>query len=64
MNNMSDGKNDGIVIMYCKNGTIYQVGLNQEQLDMLDLSIGACFPGVLNVINKPQGTIELVKAGK
>ncbi|MGX7745820.1 hypothetical protein [Rhodopseudomonas parapalustris] len=55
MNNMSDGKSDGIVIMYCKGGIIYPVDLNKEQLEMLDLSIGICFQGTLNVINKPLG---------
>ena len=61
MKNMSDGINDGIVIMYCKNGTIYPVGLKQEQLKMLDLSIGICFQGSLNVINKPIGNIINLK---
>ena len=61
MKNMSDGKSDGIVIMYCKNGTIYPVGLSSEQAEMLDLSIGICFQGTLNVINKPIGEIMNLK---
>lgn len=61
MKNMSDGVNDGIVIMYCKNGTIYPVGLNEDQLEMLDLSIGICFQGTLNVINKPMGNAVNLK---
>lgn len=61
MTNMSDGTNDGIVIMYCKNGIIYPVGLNKEQLEMLDLSMGICFPGTLSIINKPLGEIMNLK---
>ena len=61
MRNLSDGKSDGIVIMYCKNGVIYPVGLNQEQCDILDLSIGICFQGTLNIINKPMGKVEVLK---
>ncbi|MBX4259757.1 hypothetical protein KTC96_24845 (plasmid) [Clostridium estertheticum] len=62
MTNMSDGINDGIVIMYCKDGVIYPVGLNQEQLEMIDLSIGMCLQGSLNVIgNRPLGQIMNLK---
>lgn len=32
MNNMTDGKKDGIVLMYCKKGVIYPVALGKEQL--------------------------------
>lgn len=61
MNNMSDGTSDGIVIMYCKDGIIYPVGLNKEQLEMLDLSIGICFQGTLNIINQPIGRVVNLK---
>lgn len=60
MENMSDGIKDGIVIMYCKSGIIYPVGLNIEQLEMLDLSIGICFQGALNIINKPLGDAKIL----
>ena len=58
MKNLSDGVKDGIVIMYCKDGTIYPVGLKQEQLEMLDLSLGIFFQGTLKVINKPLGKVS------
>jgi len=64
MKNLSDGKSDGIVIMYCKDGVIYPVGLNQDQADMIDLSIGICFQGELHIINKPMGKVEILMKGK
>ena len=57
MKNLSDGIKDGIVIMYCKDGTIYPVGLKQEQLEILDLSIGM-FLEKLTIINKPLGKVS------
>ena len=64
MKNLSDGKSDGIVIMYCKSGTIYPVGLNKDQVEMLDLSLGICFQGVLQVFgDKPMGQISILKKG-
>jgi hypothetical protein len=58
MNNMSNGKNNGIVLMYCKEGVIYPVALTQEQLDILDMGIGMFLQGKLNVISdKPVGEI-------
>ena len=62
MKNLSDGQSDGIVIMYCKNGTIYPVGLNKDQAEMLDLSLGICFQGNLQVFgDKPVGRVEIIK---
>ena len=60
MKNLSDGVKDGIVIMYCKDGTIYPVGLKQEQLEILDLSIGMFLDGI-TIINKPVGKILNLK---
>ena len=62
MANMSDGKSDGIIIMYCKDGTVYPVGLTKDQFDMLDLSIGAFMQGSLKVFkDKPIGKITNIK---
>ena len=64
MKNLSDGKSDGIVIMYCKNGTVYPVGLNQDQADMLDLTLGICLQSKLQVFgDKPMGKVALLKKG-
>ena len=41
--NISDGKSDGIVIMYMKDEELHAVALTQEQADMLDLSIAMPF---------------------
>lgn len=58
MSNMSNGKSDGLVLMYCKDGVIYPVALTQEQIEMLDMGIGMFIQGKLNVISdKPIGKI-------
>jgi len=63
MKNLSDGKSDGIVIMYCKNGTIYPVGLNKEQVELLDLSLGM-FLGKLTIFqDKPMGKVNILRKG-
>ncbi|WP_461206902.1 hypothetical protein [Clostridium sp. DL1XJH146] len=54
MNNMSDGKTDGVIIMYCKDGQIYPVALNKDDLEMLDLSLGICLKEI-KLINSPLG---------
>ena len=65
MKNLSDGQNDGIVIMYCKNKIIYPVGLKQEQAEMLDLSLGIALQGNLQVFgDKPMGEIETIRKNK
>ena len=65
MRNLSDGQSDGIVIMYCKNGTIYPVGLNQDQVEILDLSLGIALQGNLQVFgDKPIGEIANLKKSK
>ena len=62
MNNMSDGKSNGVVIMYCKDGVIYPVGLKKGQLEMLDLSIGIALEGGIKVFSdKPQGKVDILK---
>ena len=62
MKNMSGGTSDGIVIMYCKDGIIYPVGLKKEQLEMLDISIGlALQDGVTVFKDKPQGKSTILK---
>ena len=62
MDNMSDGKSNGIVLMYCKDGVIYPVGLKKEQLEMLDLSIGIALEGGIKVFSdKPQGKVDILK---
>ena len=62
MNNMSDGTNNGMVIMYCKNGTIYPVGLKKEQLEMLDISIGVALQDGIKVFtNNPIGQVVALK---
>lgn len=58
MKNMSDGINDGIVIMYCKNGTIYPVGLKQDQVEMLDISIGVALNDGIKIFkDNPVGQV-------
>jgi hypothetical protein len=55
---LSDGKSDGVVLMYAKNGVLYPVALTEEQASMLSLTIGLSLNGKLNVISdKPQGNM-------
>ena len=61
MKNLSYGKSDGIVIMYCKNGVIYPVGLNEEQCDILDLSLGICLGKISIFEDKPMGQVDILK---
>ena len=37
---LTDGKSDGIMLAYVKNGTVYPLGLSQEQSEMVDLMLG------------------------
>ena len=55
---MSDGKSDGVALMYVKNGIVYPVALTQEQAESLDILVGVALGGTLTVIeDKPQGEI-------
>jgi hypothetical protein len=58
LTNMSDGKKDGLAIMYVKDGSIYPVGLNEEQLTMLDLLLPMAFENGVNVVStSPLATV-------
>jgi len=43
--NLSDGVSDGIVITYCKDGVIYPVALTENQVAMLDVTLGLALAG-------------------
>ncbi|NEZ72081.1 hypothetical protein EXM31_09930 [Clostridium botulinum] len=61
MINMCDGKNDGIVLMYCKKGVIYPVALGKEQLEILDTVIGVMLKNGLQIIkDMPQGQLKSI----
>ena len=52
-NNLSDGKSDGIVLFYMKEGKLKPIGLCQEQAEALDLIIMIPFKEKsLKVINQ------------
>lgn len=54
---MSDGKTDGLILMYNQKGIIYPVALNKDQMEMLDITIGMALGGKISLIkDKPQGT--------
>jgi len=55
MINMSDGKTDGFVLMYCQNGVIYPVALRLEEAEILDLTIGMSIKKIALIKDKPQG---------
>lgn len=54
MNNMTDGKKDGLALVYVKDSVAYPVALSKEQLEMLDITIGVCLSDGMKVIgDKP-----------
>ena len=58
MNNLSDGKSDGIVIMYVKDGVVYPVALKKDQIEFIDFSIGMMFGKLSVITDHPQGKIK------
>ena len=64
MNNMSDGKTDGLALMYLKNGTLYPVGLTRDQLEALDLIIGVAIQNKIHIFTEqPMGKAISVLKG-
>lgn len=64
-NVMSDGQSDGIALMYVKNGTVYPVALNKEQVEMLNITLSMALGGRLTVVeDKPQGELVDYKKEK
>ena len=63
MNHLSNGEKDGIVLMYCKDKTLYPVGLTNEQVSRLDAILEISFSGTtLHVLmDKPQGSATNLK---
>ncbi|AUN10404.1 MULTISPECIES: hypothetical protein [Clostridium] len=58
MNNMTDGKKDGLALVYVKDSVAYPVALSKEQLEMLDITIGMCLSDGMKVIgDKPIGKV-------
>lgn len=54
MNILSDGKSDGIALSYVKDGNIYPVALEKEQVEMLDITIAMALQGKLSVVKSKQ----------
>ena len=54
---------DGLILMYVKDDTVYPVAITQEQYDMLQIVVpGAVLDGKINLIDKPQGqAINLIE---
>lgn len=58
MNNMTDGKKDGLALVYVKDSVAYPVALSKEQLEMLDITIGMCLSDGMKIIgDKPIGKV-------
>ncbi|HDR6318357.1 TPA: hypothetical protein QCU53_005211 [Bacillus thuringiensis] len=52
---------DGVVLMYCKDGVLYPVALTNEQNEMLQMS-AMLFQPLKVIFDKPQGqAINLIK---
>ncbi|MBY6842663.1 hypothetical protein [Clostridium botulinum] len=52
MSNMSDGNKDGLALFYIKDKKAYPIALDEEQLQMLDITLGMCLKEI-KLINKP-----------
>lgn len=58
MNNMTDGKNNGLALVYVKDAVAYPIALSKEQVELLDVTIGMCLSDGMKVIgDKPIGKI-------
>ena len=49
LNNLSDGKKDGILILYMQGGKVKPVGMSKEQIQMLDFIIPTAFKKPIKV---------------
>lgn len=47
--------NDGVVLMYCKDGVLYPVGLTESQHTMLQLTVKAIASPLPVMFSKPLG---------
>ncbi|MCW6059747.1 hypothetical protein LAV35_03755 [Clostridium sporogenes] len=56
MNNMADGKKDGLALVYAKDGIVYPIALNEEQLEILNITLGMSLKEI-KLINKPIGKV-------
>ena len=63
MNNMSDGKSDGLMFTYVKNGTIYPIAVKKKNLEVIDLMIPTMIGEVKVIADKPQGNLVQLKGG-
>ena len=41
LSNLSNGESDGLVMFYMKDGKVKPIALNEDQYNMLDVTIGA-----------------------
>ncbi|WP_434302595.1 hypothetical protein [Clostridium botulinum] len=58
MNNMTDGKKDGLALVYVKDAVAYPIALSKEQVELLDVTIGMCLSDGMKVIgDKPIGKV-------
>lgn len=61
MINFSDGKSDGLMLMYVKDGKVYPAGLFKSELEMLDLIITSAITRVVPMLDKCMGDVQEVK---
>ena len=52
MKNLSDGKSDGIIMVYQKEGKIYAVAFNRDELEVLDRLLTVAI-SKMSIIGKP-----------
>lgn len=60
---MSDGKSDGLIFMYVRDGVIYPIAVKKENLEMIDLMIPTMIGEIKVVTCKPQGNLVKIRGG-
>lgn len=61
MVNFSDGKSDGLVLMYAKGGKVYPLYVKLSELEMLDFIVTTAITKVTPIMDKCIGDLEVIK---
>ena len=61
MNNFTDGKSDGLMLSYVKDGKVYPVLCVKEDMELLDAMIGGILTKVQPVLDVCMGEIEVAE---
>lgn len=60
MNNFSDGKTDGLALVYVKDDVIYPVAINKEELELLDIMIPSIIKKIRPITDCSMGKAKIL----